>query len=76
MNEKMVIGGPGETKKTVQESLAYADSLNLDSMKVTAGIRIYHQTLLAQQARKEGIIKLKEKRCTLVDTWDMPFMWI
>lgn len=53
----LLLGGPGENKKTLQESLEYADSLDLESMKVTAGIRIYPNTLLAQQAIKEGLIK-------------------
>lgn len=56
----LLFGSPGETKKTVQESLAYADSLKLDSIKVTAGIRIYPHTSLAQHALKEGIIKPDE----------------
>jgi radical SAM superfamily enzyme len=53
----LLLGGPGENKKTLQESLEYADSLDLESMKATAGIRIYPNTLLAQQAIKEGLIK-------------------
>ncbi|MDY7031656.1 MAG: radical SAM protein [Thermodesulfobacteriota bacterium] len=52
----LLLGGPGENKKTVQESLEFADSLDLESMKVTAGIRIYPNTSLSQQARKEGLI--------------------
>ncbi|UCF84542.1 MAG: radical SAM protein [Desulfobacteraceae bacterium] len=53
----LLLGGPGENKKTVQESLEYADSLDLESMKITAGIRIYPSTLLKQQAIKEGLIE-------------------
>jgi len=53
----LLLGGPGENKKTVQESLEYADSLDLESMKITAGIRIYPYTSLKQQAIKEGLIE-------------------
>jgi radical SAM superfamily enzyme YgiQ (UPF0313 family) len=52
----LLLGGPGENRKTVRESLEYADSLELESMKVTAGIRIYPDTRLARQAIKEGLI--------------------
>ena len=56
----LLFGGPGETKKTVNESLIFADSLGLEAMKITIGIRIYPHTLLAQTAIKEGLIKADE----------------
>lgn len=52
----LLLGGPGETKETAQESLAFADSLNLEAMKVSVGIRIYPYTALADAALKEGVI--------------------
>ena len=52
----LLLGGPGETRQSVEESLAFADSLGLDFLKITIGIRIYPHTLLAEQARKEGVI--------------------
>jgi radical SAM superfamily enzyme YgiQ (UPF0313 family) len=52
----LLLGGPGETRRSVEESLAFADSLGLDSLKITIGIRIYPHTLLAEQAREEGVI--------------------
>jgi radical SAM superfamily enzyme YgiQ (UPF0313 family) len=52
----LLLGGPGETQGSVEESLAFADSLRLDSLKITVGIRIYPHTPLAKQAREEGII--------------------
>ncbi|MFP4349378.1 MAG: B12-binding domain-containing radical SAM protein [Desulfococcaceae bacterium] len=52
----LLLGGPGETRETVLESLEFADSLNLDSVKVTQGIRIYPHTRLAKTALAEGII--------------------
>jgi len=53
----LLLGGPGETKETADESLVFADSLGLEAMKITIGIRIYPNTLLARTAIKEGLIK-------------------
>jgi radical SAM superfamily enzyme YgiQ (UPF0313 family) len=53
----LLLGGPGETKDTVEESLAFADSLELDMLITTAGIRIYPHTPLAKIAVAEGAIK-------------------
>lgn len=55
----LLLGGPGETKETVKESLHFAHSLGLESVKVTVGIRIYPDTLLARTALREGIIEGK-----------------
>lgn len=52
----LLLGGPGETRESVEESLSFADSLGLDSLKITVGIRIYPHTPLAEQARSEGVI--------------------
>ena len=53
----LLLGGPGETRETVNESLGFADSLGLEAMKITIGIRIYPHTPLAQAAVKEGLIE-------------------
>jgi len=52
----LLLGGPGETKETVEESLEYGDSLQLDGLKITVGLRIYPNTPLACIALTEGII--------------------
>jgi radical SAM superfamily enzyme YgiQ (UPF0313 family) len=52
----LLLGGPGETKESVRESLAFADSLKLDMLKLTMGIRIYPGTALEKTAREEGLI--------------------
>ena len=59
-NGFLLLGGPGETQETVNESLAFADSLDLDSLKITTGIRIYPETELAAIAVAEGIITPEE----------------
>lgn len=52
----LLLGGPGETRQSVEESLAFADSLKLDTLRVTAGIRIYPDTALADTAIHQGLI--------------------
>jgi len=52
----LLLGGPGETKESVLASLAFADSLELDALKITTAIRIYPHTALADRALREGVI--------------------
>jgi radical SAM superfamily enzyme YgiQ (UPF0313 family) len=52
----LLLGAPGETRATVRQSLAFADSLNLEALKITVGIRIYPNTMLAKRAVEDGII--------------------
>jgi len=52
----LLLGGPGEDEESVLESLEFADSLGLDRVKITIGIRIYPHTMLARKAREEGVI--------------------
>lgn len=52
----LLLGGPGETRESVEESLAFAQSLGLDQLRITIGIRIYPGTPLAQHAAAEGRI--------------------
>jgi radical SAM superfamily enzyme YgiQ (UPF0313 family) len=52
----LLLGGPGETRETVEESLEFADSLHLEALKITVGLRIYPETPLASTALEEGLI--------------------
>jgi radical SAM superfamily enzyme YgiQ (UPF0313 family) len=52
----LMFGGPGETLDSAEESLRFADSLDLDSLKITVGIRIYPGTALAQKAVEDGVV--------------------
>lgn len=52
----LLLGGPGETPETVKQSLHFADALQLETMKITTGIRIYPYTTLARIAAIEGVI--------------------
>jgi radical SAM superfamily enzyme YgiQ (UPF0313 family) len=56
----LLLGGPGETRETVEQSLAFADSLNLDALKITMGVRVYPGTPLATRAVAEGMLKPDE----------------
>jgi hypothetical protein len=53
----LLLGGPGETRESVEESLTFADSLHLDALKITVGVRIYPETPLAATALAEGLIR-------------------
>ena len=55
-NGFLMLGGPGETRETVEESLAFADSLPLATLQITLGIRLYPGTDLAETALQDGII--------------------
>lgn len=52
----LLLGGPGETRESVLESLSFADSLPLNGLKITQGIRIYPHTKLARIAVSEGLV--------------------
>jgi radical SAM superfamily enzyme YgiQ (UPF0313 family) len=56
----LLLGGPGEDRGTVEESLAFAESLNLDALKITVGIRIYPNTPLARRAVEERMISAED----------------
>ncbi|HVP13910.1 MAG TPA: radical SAM protein, partial [Terriglobales bacterium] len=52
----LLLGGPGETRESVEESLAFARSLRLEDLRITVGIRIYPGTPLARRAAADGMI--------------------
>ena len=56
----LMLGGPGETRETVNDSLDFADSLHLDGLKITIGIRIYQVTAVWKAAIKDGLISPKD----------------
>jgi radical SAM superfamily enzyme YgiQ (UPF0313 family) len=53
----LLLGGPGETRESVEESLSFADTLGLEALKITCGIRLYPGTPLARTALEEGVIR-------------------
>jgi hypothetical protein len=52
----LLLGGPGETRESVEASLSFAEELGLDGLKVSIGVRIYPNTDVSRQAAKEGLI--------------------
>ncbi len=52
----LLLGGPGETRETVMESLAFAEKLAPEMLRFTVGIRIYPHTALERTARSENLI--------------------
>ncbi len=53
----LLLGGPGETRETVMESMAFAENLQPEMMRFTAGIRIYPHTALEKISRINGMIR-------------------
>jgi len=51
----LLLGMPGETRESVDESLKFAGSLPLQGLRITVGIRIYPGTALARHALAEGL---------------------
>ncbi len=60
----LMFGAPGETRESVEESLSFAESLPLDGLKITVGIRIYPGTPLAEIAARRGMIAAGESLLT------------
>ncbi len=56
----LLLGGPGETRETVNKSFDFANGLDLDMMRLTVGIRIYPNTVLERFARAEGLISMDD----------------
>ena len=52
----LMLGGPGETRESVARSFDFVESLDLDALKITQGIRIYPHTRLAKTAVEDGLI--------------------
>lgn len=52
----LLLGGPGESRETVKESLSFAERLQMETLKAGAGIRIYPGTPLATLARMEKAV--------------------
>ncbi|MFH1151118.1 MAG: radical SAM protein [Actinomycetota bacterium] len=58
VNMFLLLGGPGETRDTVEESLEFVRGLEPDMVTVTAGIRIYPGCELRRIAAEEGVIEV------------------
>jgi radical SAM superfamily enzyme YgiQ (UPF0313 family) len=52
----LLLGGPGENKETVEESISLMEKLAPNIVNVAIGIRIYPGCEMAQIAQKEGYI--------------------
>jgi radical SAM superfamily enzyme YgiQ (UPF0313 family) len=56
----LMLGGPGETRATAETSLAFADELACEALKVTVGLRIYPETALARSAHAEQLVSPRD----------------
>jgi len=52
----LLLGGPGETRASAEQSLDFAAGLSLDAVRVTTGIRIYPDTPLHRLAIDQGVV--------------------
>ena len=51
----LLLGGPGETRETVRETIELMRELNPSRVGVAVGVRIYPSTPLARTVRQEGL---------------------
>jgi radical SAM superfamily enzyme YgiQ (UPF0313 family) len=56
----LLLGGPGENRKTVEESVLLMEKLKPTHLSINIGIRIYPNTELEKIARKDGIISSQD----------------
>ena len=52
----LLLGGPGENRKTVDESISLMERLKPTYLSINIGIRVYPNTELARIARDEGVL--------------------
>ena len=52
----LLLGGPGETPETVQESVALLEQYRPQMVNLTVGVRIYPGLALHRQALSEGVV--------------------
>lgn len=53
----LLLGGPGESRDTVKQSIEFVEGLNPTLVTLKAGIRIYPGTKLEEIARRQGMIE-------------------
>ncbi len=58
--QSLLLGGPGETKDSLRETLENIEALKPKAVVAMTGIRMYPNTTLAKIAEKEGIIQESE----------------
>jgi len=56
----LLLGGPGETMESAEASLDFAEDLELDTLRISVGIRMYPHTDVARIAMEEGLISSEE----------------
>lgn len=56
----LMMGGPGETPETVEESVALLEKYQPQLVNLTVGIRIYPGLALHRRALAEGVVEVKD----------------
>jgi len=57
----LLLGGPGETRETVRETIELMKRVSPDRVGISLGVRIYRGTALARKIIKEGGVTKKNK---------------
>lgn len=52
----LMLGGPGETRETVEESVAFMEKYQPQMVNLTVGVRIYPGLALHRRALEEGVV--------------------
>jgi radical SAM superfamily enzyme YgiQ (UPF0313 family) len=60
----LLLGGPGEDKKTIEESISFTERIQTDFVNLTIGIRICPGCRLADIAENEGFISTDQDLLT------------
>lgn len=56
----LILGGPGETEKTLKGAFAFMDEINPRAVIAMTGVRIYPNTMLEKMSIAQGVIKKGE----------------
>jgi len=54
---ELLFGGPGETRETIKESMAFLPRINYSLLNYAIGVRITPHTLLSEIAKQAGLIQ-------------------
>jgi radical SAM superfamily enzyme YgiQ (UPF0313 family) len=56
----LLLGGPSETRETVEQSVALMDEIKPEAVRVTVGVRIFPGCELERIARERGVIEERQ----------------
>lgn len=57
----LLLGGPGETRKTIRETIELMKKVSPDRIGISLGVRIYRGTTLARKVLREESLRIENK---------------